>query len=235
MNKTFTIAVILSLITSVAPAHKFPLEQGVQDSETLRLEIIENVVNPCYVNIAWSTGVEATMKLGEDAVLAKLKLDGHNEIESTVRSITRTVQGLPHPSSRMAIYMHSVEKCIAGANNDNFGEVVKQDLTTAQPRKSVKQAKINSLQSDSRAERQQIAEEYETLVETPCLIHYAKLTGTARIYGLDEAVRLSKSLADQSVMKSTRNKVINTVQNMGRKSRMAKYQSLLETCKSVRR
>ena len=129
MNKTLLTAVTLSLLTSIASAHKFPLEQGVQDSETIRMEIVENVVNPCYVNIAWGTGAEATMKLGEKEVLAKMKLDGHDEIEATVRSITRTVKELPHPSSRMAIYMHAVEKCVAGSNNDNIGEVVKQDIT----------------------------------------------------------------------------------------------------------
>jgi len=162
-------ALSLLLLPSVSSAHKFPLEQGVQDSETLRMEIIENVVNPCYMNIAWGTGAEATMKLGEDAVMTQLKLDAHDEIEATVSSITKTVKDLSHPSSRMAIYMHAVEKCVAGTENDNIGEVVKQDITDAPEEKSPPpQVQADLSSSDDWARNEVIENIYK-----PCILTVA--------------------------------------------------------------
>lgn len=229
MKNTYLIALFLLLPFSTSFAHKFPLEQGVQDGETLRLEIIENVVNPCYVNIAWGKGSEATIKLGEDEVLAKMKLDAHDEIETTVKSITNTVKDLPHPSSRMAIYMHAVEKCLAGADNHSIGEVVRQDAINASDEKMpVTQAKANVPPSPDRPT--DLWREVEENTMIPCVLEQLSDPKIRATFSEDQIIRITKARMEDK-WENVVNAAYNMVKDVEKKeSRMLIYGIAKNAC-----
>ena len=75
-------------------------------------EIITNVINPCYREIARTGGL--TEYMSEEESIKAIKSLTQKEAEDTIRSISKAVQG-QSTTDRMKVYKKGASMCVAAA------------------------------------------------------------------------------------------------------------------------
>lgn len=122
-NIKITVLITCISFTSLALAHKQIPDEGIQDTNTIRKEIIENVIEPCYVAILWRDGgimqtykslnpISNEQNAIERHYLSEFKREAADSTEMIIRAIIPKAKNESSAAERMRVYTKEAQTCI---------------------------------------------------------------------------------------------------------------------------